>query len=247
MRTVKNNLLIITWVLLSSIVACKKNNMDSNLPVKPTLVKMVVFNNRDTTRYFYDNSNRILKISTVSPGVIVENKFIYTDSSVFEVRFAVSGAFLNHIFKLNGSGLVSYSAPVSNRPATTTYWYNTDKQILKTVSIDVNGIDSLVALYYYSNKNLDSVRSTINNHFLNKVQYEYYAGKMNIIDNENTGQPYLGAGNINPVKKMTDLQSEINFKYEYDERNRISKRITIYTKSPGIPPDATNEEVFSYY
>lgn len=229
-------LLAMVTILLAGTACTKdKEKLPPGIPAEGYKIKTLDYGTGMRT-HFYDASGRLVNV-TRSDGS--SNTSSYGPNSVTTQSLLPNGTLAQQDnLVLDASGLMISGTNSNNLPLVTTYFYNSDKQVIKQVNTE-SGVITRQRFYTYSNGNMvtDSVADGSGWY---TYKYEYYTDIISTIENANYGSEYLGKGNKNVLKKMTYEVSSggtpVVRNYDVPERDalhRITK--TTYTISGGAP------------
>lgn len=188
-----------------------------------------VLDRDDTTYYIYDSRWRLIEYYHRSNGAGSTKKYYYTDSTVTINNFDDKIKFLGvTVYRLNALGL-AISMTDTATSTHHTYTYNSEKQVTRLqIQHSQDGINYSSDDYYYFNHNgdLDSSSVLSNITGIRSVTYypQYDLTKINTLDNEYTGQSFLGATSRHPVQQINgqDGTTLFTFAYTYDPKGRIA-------------------------
>jgi hypothetical protein len=228
-------LLILIVAMLS---ACKKNDVPTTPVVPPEVIyKVKTFagiNGSNAVTNTYNTEGRITK----AQGTNFSYEYSYGINTVTGKLYDpnLSGTV---VYDLNADGFVTKKTNFTNAVAVTEviYSYNANKQILKTVETAIASGSSSTDNYYYTNKSLDSIKTTFsNNADVWNLAYEYYTDKKSNTGNKNFGFQFYPENSDKLVKKTTftayiaatntnNLPQINNYTYSFDALGRETQRV----------------------
>jgi hypothetical protein len=251
-KMTKNFLLILTGCILLS--SCKKDKT----PATPTetVPKIKSETNIATGQsytYTYNNDGRIAKI--VKPSTYYET-YDYTPSLVSWAEYSATGVLQNRrYYELNSQGL-AIRATYDDPAYSTTYTYNSDKQLLKTSEYQ-NGVLTATADYFYTNKLPDSsVSKSPLSAGSSTFAYEYYDTIVSTYSEKNYGRVNWGEGSKKAQKKFhlktydaagnfyPNTSYTISYVHEVDAQGNITKVTSTRVAASGT---TVNNTVYTYY
>jgi len=220
--------IIIFLVTAASLVACSKDHDNGNSTGNALIRIKKSQSSVETTSYKHDNSGRV--IESISNGV---NKisFEYYPTQLIEKLYNQNGNVNEtRTGKLDANGLITEQTTTDDPNVIETWLYNSDKQMTKDTRIYPGG--SSVMEYFYSNKNLDSIRYSTDGIWTATAHYTYHLDQPNVLGVDNFGQTFYGIGSKNMMKTFqfsfpgggVDVMANISF--EYDSKGRATKRIS---------------------
>src|SRR6218665_161974 len=206
-----------------------------------------------TYNYTYDNQGRITRID--KPSGFYE-AYTYTSAKLTWAEYSAAGEpQYRKYYELNSEGLATkatYDDPIY----LTTYTYNSDKQLLKSINYE-NGLVISTEDYFYTNKQLDSVvNKSPNSLGYSTIAYEYYDNMESTLSKKNYGHLYLGEVTNKAVKKTSIItytaagvvypnnSYTISNVYEMDAQNRIVKTTSTVVRTTGT---TTGSTTYLYY
>lgn len=232
-------------LLICLLAACRKQHDEPTRPGngrgdKPdSSMRIKSINNN---KYAYDNRGRVVRV-TYSNSLTARTDYTYTKDSVSGMDFDMMGQ--PHggsvAYYLGNDGLavrVRYVIDVSVPPLIFNFTYSAGQLTEQTIA-EGGKAPNLRTVRYYSNGNLDSIRSfTIPGNVLVEVdRYEYYTDRPNWLGNEYNGISFLGKSSANLMKKevweSTGTTMVTEYTYEFDDKGLPVKRHTIVDGSPG--------------
>jgi YD repeat-containing protein len=223
-------ILFILLAAMSFFPSCKKNSDNTPPPPGPgnfIRVKTSV-SAYESLKFSYDNAGRLIeRISNGTTKVTYE----YPSGKVIQKVFTPGGVLSDTwTFTLDANGLSTQRTYDQDAAYLETTLYNSDKQIVKTITQGSGYTEG--ADYFYSNGNLDSCRFSSNGAWTFTSRYTYYTDKPNVMDPENYGEAHFGKGSKNLYKTFQYVYPDgtiteiTNVSYEYDAKGRVIKRIS---------------------
>jgi YD repeat-containing protein len=174
----------------------------------------------------YDNQKRVTSVIQCDT---MESYNYYKDSVVY--LYTVSnGFFFKHIYALNDKGITTGYTKVASDGSVTNYTFTYDADGNRTNSTDITHGNTFVN-YTIQNSNAvyDSSVSALIGSGNYTVSRIFYANTENTISYANFGKAFLGSSSANFKKaesyNTTDGQYVINYTYELDPQNGVSRRI----------------------
>jgi hypothetical protein len=232
----KIRLLILIVAILS---ACKKNHVPTMPVVPPEVIYKVKttasINGSNAVTNTYNAEGRITK----AQGTNFIYEFSYGINTVTEKLYDPNLSSTN-VYDLNADGFVTKKTDFNNAISVEEkiYSYNANKQILKTVeTVLTAGGGSSTDNYYYTNKSLDSIKTTFsNNADVWNLAYEYYTDKKSNTGNKNFGFQFYPENSDKLVKKTTftayiaatntnNPPQISNYTYSFDALGRETQRV----------------------
>jgi hypothetical protein len=239
----------LSFILLVAVIAfssCKPDDEDTKTNV-PLIEKIITsysyMTDRDTTINEFDNQGRITKTSSsLDKEYLV---YEYSGSKIICKTYNYDDVLTTmETHTLNSNGLIektsSFNANAGVIEADTEpydvseYFYDNLEHVIKMVSSGISAIDT--TFRYFEG---DNVMSTFTRRWMSdklycfSVTYEYYTDKISTIDLHNYGLPFFGSPTKNLMKKSTSMDEStgkafvIEYQYEFDEKNRVTKRTFI--------------------
>lgn len=215
-------LTIALFCLLLAFLGC--DNSDSPEITAPVpLIKEMTSHMNDSISskksYEYDQQGRQVGSSTSN----TTEKYVYEPGKVLmEIYWAQTNKTVNYTLVLNSRGLLEYQEGSSE-----SFEYDAQGYLTQTISGATfkSTIEegNLVRYETWSSENGTPVLTSV-------VTRTFFKDKPNTIGKENTGLPFFGKQDRNPVKRETyynpklELETYITYEYEYDAQNRIIKR-----------------------
>lgn len=171
---------------------------------------------RDTIKYIYDDSGKILEYNYKSISLKYEEirQYKYYDSNIFLTK-TYNGKVSYDTLYLNAKGLVVYSSGVrsNGKHTNTQYFYNDEGYRIKQI-VDYTDTSE----YFYKDNNLIEIKSKK----LSGIN-EYYTDKINTTGNINKGQEFYGKSSKNLKNKFVKTKGDISeYIYIFDSKDRVS-------------------------
>lgn len=215
-------------------LSCRKHTDKPGDPAPPKLLRIKTIN---TNTFSYDNLGRITK-AIYGNGIPYSTVYTYSKTAVKTADFYQDGSPRQSgtsIFTLASDGLATsdhYFLDPSAPFLVVSFTYNSIRQLMEETGADESGSASWRTVYYYSNGNMDSLKtySPTTGMLLTREYFEYYVDTKNTLTNEFNGISFLGAGNVNLLKKHTRVDSNTGsvddeYMYEFDDQMRAVRSV----------------------
>jgi len=216
-------------LLIGVFVACNKSNDNLTQAQPPTSLTRIVkqTSGADISTFSYDASGKALKKENSNGS---RKEYEYAGGKVMRKYYNTSGVYQYTITEeLNAEGFSIHNTR-SDQPWENVYEYNTDKTMAKQIS---KSSSTIVNDYFWSNGNLDSVRSSSQNGVWQYTTiFTYYTDKPNLLSDDIYGEQYWGKNSKNLLKTEVNMFPNGSFSnmwtytYEFDNQGRIIKQTT---------------------
>lgn len=228
------SILICSLVIFT--IGCKKDATNS-----VTRIKYVINNTNDTTKYTYDNENRILTEQFNSSNTITYYFYKGSDSIILSnISISTNDTIRIGYYKLNANGVATdYSNPGFNNMQ---FVYNSDNYKI---------FESGSALFYSSSDSFNITNNNVTSSVLKSntigsssrtVNTYTLDSRTNTITNDAIGSSFLGKSNANLITALNEVKTSTStlcipsctptvevknysYTYEFDTENRVTRMI----------------------
>ena len=193
--------------------------------------------------YEYDSLGRISKV-LYGNAFVASTNYTYTKTSVTAIDIDKEGIPRTSnvtTYNLASNGLATDYRNIIDQGLPVqilNFTFNTERQLVEQVGGDEGKAPTLRTVYYYGKGNMDSSKTYVlpDNKLVQQERFEYYTDRKNTLTNEVNGISWLGAGNVNLLKKQTRINfaatTAIEYTYEFDGQGRAVKSHVLTGGSP---------------